>query len=102
MPFMSYQCQHCWNSIENYKAYIENGFVDTAFCFALCSTAQSQQDSAALLFKRAYPEELSQEVIKDSVPFVEATPTAFFLEDNKVSKIVVGGLPSPFLLFPVK
>ncbi len=100
--FMSYQCQHCWNSIENYKAYVENGFVDTALCYALCSTTQSGTDSIALLFKESYPEVNSQEIIRDSVAFVEATPTAFFIEDNRVTKIVMGGLPSPFLLFKGK
>lgn len=97
--FMSYQCQHCWNSIENYKAYVENDFVDTAFCYALCTATQSGTDSIALLFKESYPEVNSQEVIRDSASFIEATPTAFFIEGNKVTKIVIGGLPSPFLLF---
>ncbi|MBP5541368.1 MAG: DoxX family membrane protein [Bacteroidales bacterium] len=97
--FISYQCQHCWNSIENYKAFVENGFVDTAICFALCNNIQSETDSIAFLFKESYPEVNSQEVIRDSVSFIEATPTAFLIEDDKVTKIVIGGLPSPFLLF---
>lgn len=99
--FMSYQCKHCWNSIENYKAYVENSFVDTALCFALC-TNQSNGDSISLFFKKSYPEINSQEVIRDSVAFVEATPTAFFIENNRVTKIITGGLPSPFLLFKEK
>lgn len=97
--FMSYQCQHCWNSIENYKAYVENGFVDTALCYALCGAIPSETDSISLLFKKSYPEVNCQEVIRDSVAFVEATPTAFFLENNRITQIVTGGLPSPFLLF---
>ena len=100
--FMSYQCQHCWNSIENYKAYVENGFVDTALCYALCTTTQFGTDSIALLFKESYPEVNSQEVIRDSASFIEATPTAFFIEGNRVTKIIIGGLPSPFLLFKEK
>ena len=96
--FMSYQCQHCWNSIENYKAYLENDFVDTALCYALCST-QSEADSISLYFKESYPEISCQEVIRDSVAFVEATPTAFFIENNRVTKVVIGMLPSPFLIF---
>lgn len=98
--FMSYQCQHCWNSIENYKAYIENGFVDTALCYALCSKTLSEYDSTAILFKESYPEVKCQDLFRDSADFIEATPTAFIIEDNKVSKIIVGGLPSPYLLFP--
>lgn len=100
--FMSYQCQHCWNSIENYKAYLEDGFVDTAICFALCRTTQSEDDSASLFFKESYPEVQCQEVIRDSVRFIDATPTAFLIEDNKVDRIIIGGLPSPYLLFPKK
>lgn len=100
--FMSYQCQHCWNSIENFKAYVENGFVDTAFCFALCNTTPSGSDSASLFFKESYPEVQCQEVIRDSVRFVEATPTAFLIKDNKVDKIIIGGLPTPYLIFPKK
>lgn len=97
--FMSYSCQHCWNSIENYKSYLENGFVDTAVCFALCSSKQPKSDSTALFFKESYPEVNCRELIRDSVAFIEATPTAFFIEDGMVTKIVTGGLPSPFLLF---
>ncbi|MBQ6726827.1 MAG: DoxX family protein [Bacteroidales bacterium] len=98
--FMSYQCQHCWNSIENYKAYIESGFVDTALCYALCSKTLSEYDSTAILFKESYPEVKCQDLFRDSADFIEATPTAFIIEDNKVSKIIIGGVPSPFLLFP--
>ncbi|MBQ9417887.1 MAG: DoxX family protein [Bacteroidales bacterium] len=97
--FMSYSCQHCWNSIENYKSYVENGFVDTAVCYALSSSKQPKSDSTALFFKESYPEVNCQEVVRDSVPFIEATPAAFFIEDGRVTKIVTGGLPSPFLLF---
>lgn len=100
--FMSYQCQHCWNSIENYKEYVDGGFVDTSFCYALCRSTLSENDSSALFFKESYPEIKSQEVIRDSVMFVEATPTSFFIKNNRVEKIVIGGLPSPYLLFPRK
>ena len=96
--FMSYQCQHCWNSIENYKAYIENNFVDTTLCYALRSN-QSEVDSISLYFKESYPEIKCQDVIRDSVAFIESTPTAFFIENNRINKIVTGGLPSPFILF---
>lgn len=98
--FMSYQCQHCWNSIENYKAYVEDGFVDTALCYAICNTTLSDKDSFALFFKESFPEVKCQEVVRDSINFVESTPTAFFIKDNRVEKIVIGGLPSPYLLFP--
>lgn len=100
--FMSYQCQHCWNSIENYKAYVENGFVDTAICYAMCATKQNEADSASHFFKESYPEVNCREVKRDSVAFVEATPTAFFIEENRITRIVTGGLPSPFLLFANK
>lgn len=100
--FMSYQCQHCWNSIENYKEYVEGGIVDTSFCYALSRSALSENDSSALFFKESYPEIKCQEVIRDSVMFVEATPTSFFIKNNRVEKIVIGGLPSPYLLFPRK
>lgn len=100
--FMSYQCQHCWNSIENYKAYVEDGFVDTALCFALCSATPSEGDSVSLFFKESYPEVKCQDVIRDSVMFVESTPTAFIIKNNKVDRIVLGGLPSPYILFPKK
>jgi len=100
--FMSYQCQHCWNSIENYKAYVENGFVDTALCFALCGAIPSEGDSVSLFFKESYPEVQCQEVIRDSIRFIESTPTAFIIKDNRVDRIIIGGLPSPYLLFPKK
>jgi len=99
--FMSYQCQHCWNSIENYKAYLENGFVDTTLCYALSYT-QSESDSVSLYFKKSYPEIRCQEVIRDSVSFIEATPTAFFIENNRIVKVVIGMVPSPFLLYKRK
>ena len=98
--FMSYQCQHCWNSIENYKAYAEAGFVDTAICFSLCSATPFESDSASLFFKESYPEVKCQDVVRDSVRFVESTPTAFIIKDNRVDRIILGGLPSPYLLFP--
>lgn len=99
--FMSYQCLHCWNSMENYKAYVKNGVVDTAFCYSLCAT-QLEADSISLYFKESYPDICCQEVAIDSVTFIDATPTAFFIENNIITKIVRGSLPSPFILFKRK
>ena len=99
--FMSYQCLHCWNSIENYKAYVEKGLVDSAICYAICTT-QSEGDSISSYFKESYPEIKCHEVVQDSIAFIEATPTAFFIENNRITKIITGGLPSPFILFKGK
>lgn len=94
--FMSYSCNHCINSIENYKSYIENKAVDTALCYVVINKEKPELDSLRFGFKQNFPDIVISET-EDDINFVTAYPTAFYIENDTIKKVIVGELPSPFV-----
>lgn len=99
--FMSYSCNHCINSIENYKAYMENNVVDTTLCYVLVNKDNSNNDSLKAVFNTRYPNFQYTETVQ-ALDFISAFPTAFYIENDTVKEIIIGELPSPFVLLKTK
>ena len=93
--FISYSCNHCINSIENYKAYMEHKLVDTTLCYVLVQE-NSNHDSLKTVFNSRYPELQYNETTQAS-DFISALPTAYYIENDTIKEIIIGELPSPFV-----
>lgn len=94
--FMSYSCNHCINSIENYKAYTENNVVDTTLCYVLVNSDNPNIDSLRTVFRSYYPNLQYTETIQ-ATDFISAFPTAFYIENDTIREVIIGELPSPFV-----
>ena len=97
VAFMSPNCPHCLNSIENYTSYKEKGWVDTSFCYILINPELGQDSLLDRLYTN-YPEISWNVLYRDSVDFIEALPTTFFIEHDTVKTVLIGEIPSPLLL----
>ncbi|MBQ2188146.1 MAG: DoxX family protein [Bacteroidales bacterium] len=95
--FMSYSCNHCINSIENYKAYTENNVVDTTLCYVLVNSENPNIDSLRNAFRSHYPN-LQYTETSQGIDFISAFPTAFYIENDTIKEVIIGELPSPFVL----
>lgn len=96
--FISYSCPHCLNSIENFKSYKEQDAVDTTLCYVLRDKNNPQNDSLRETFMNRFPDLLFSET-DSNIDFVSAYPTAFYIENDTIKQVIVGELPSPFVLF---
>ena len=94
---MSYSCNHCINSIENYKAYTENNVVDTTLCYVLVNSENPNIDSLRNAFRSHYPN-LQYTETSQGIDFISAFPTAFYIENDTIKEVIIGELPSPFVL----
>lgn len=97
VTFMSPNCSHCLNSIENYTSYKEKGWVDTSFCYILINSELGQDSLLNRLYIN-YPEVSWNVLHRDSIDFIEAFPTTFFIEHDTVKAVHIGEIPSPLLL----
>lgn len=89
--FFSYNCPHCWNSIENLKKYKELNVADSILSFAVGS------DEERFSFTKKF--QLSSPIIpitQDKMDEVTlAYPTAFLISKNKIKYIFPAEIPSP-------
>ena len=97
--FMSFSCPHCINSVENFKSYKETRTVDTALCYVLTNKENQHDDSLRKSFINHFPDICISE-IDSNFDFISAYPTAFYIENDTIRQVVVGELPSPFVLLP--
>ncbi|MCM1042285.1 MAG: DoxX family protein [Bacteroides sp.] len=97
LTFMSPNCPHCINSVENYLSFMKRGWVDTGFCYIL-SMPDLNQDSLFERLHLLYPEISWNELPRDSISFIEAFPTTFLIENDTIRKVIIGEIPSPLLL----
>lgn len=97
--FMSYSCNHCINSIENFKAYSENNIVDTTLCYVLVNNENPKTDSLRNVFRSHYPNLHFTETIQ-AIDFISAFPTAFYIKNDTIKEVIIGELPSPFVFKP--
>lgn len=95
--FISYSCPHCLNSIENFKSYQEQKAVDTTLCYVLRNKNNPQNDSLRETFINRFPDVIFSET-DSNIDFVSAYPTAFYIENDTIKQVIVGELPSPFVL----
>lgn len=97
LMFISYGCPHCMNSIENFKAYKENNAVDTTLCYVITNIENVDNDSVNKTFTSHFPDVAFTEI--NNIEFVSAFPTAFYIENDTIREVIIGELPSPFVLF---
>lgn len=95
--FFSYSCPHCWNSIENYKQYINSGIVDSTIAYVLVGNNYILNDSIRDIFFNNFQGIKVNEIIRDSTMFISSVPTSFYIENDTVKYIIESSLPSPFI-----
>lgn len=88
--YFSYDCAHCWNSIENLKPYLKKEVVDTLVLYA--NGSEEEKNIFNQSFNISYT---ITSLPKDSIiPFIYYYPTAFFIHNDSVKNIIEGVLPS--------
>ena len=95
--FITYNCPHCINSMENFKAWKTDHAVDKTTAYVLVDTTDTQLDSMRHLFIERHPTIEKTELDKDVCTFVQGFPTAFILRNDSIQNIIVGELPSHYL-----
>lgn len=89
----SYNCSHCWNSIENLRSFIRNKTVDSVVIFAV------GDEKDRLIFeeklKPDFPVTILNGTSMDKLTLIY--PTAFYIEHDTVKVVLTGELPSPFI-----
>lgn len=94
--FLSYTCPHCLNSFENYKSFYERNTVDTTYAYAIID-GSNVNDSIVKVIKAYYSDIPITEVHRDSIGFIKAYPTTFYVENDTVKKVIRGQLPTSFM-----
>lgn len=88
--YFSYDCAHCWNSIENLKPYLKTKIVDTLILFG--NGNEEEKNIFHQSFDISYKiTNLQQDSI---VPFIYYYPTAFIIRNDTVENIIEAALPS--------
>lgn len=91
--FFSYSCPHCLNSIENYKSYIKNNVVDTAFAYVIIGEDEVENDSLRNSFYSYFDDILVKEIYKTELQEIELFPTAYLITNDTISVVIEGTLP---------
>lgn len=89
----SFDCKHCWNSIENVLAYKESEVVDTIISFAYGDAASKEQ------FERYFGDRIKPIIIPlDTIKLITGfVPIAYIYRDGSIIKQFKGEIPSPFI-----
>lgn len=87
----TYNCPHCWNSIENLRQYEKINTVDSVFVFASGEISDKnyfiQNFHPNFNIKDLTPNEMSK--------LTDVFPTAFYVEYDTIKVIIQSVLPSP-------
>ena len=97
LMFVSYNCPHCWNSMENYKGYINSGVVDTSFVYIVADKEVVKQEDREKFFNY-FPNIITSEIDKKDAQFIEAYPSSFLIMNDTIKKVLLGTLPSAFVI----
>lgn len=97
LMFISYKCPHCWNSMENYKEYINSGVVDTSFVYIVADKEVVKQEYREKFFNY-FPNIITSEIDKKDAQFIEAFPSNFLIMNDTIKKVLQGTLPSAFVV----
>lgn len=96
--FFSYTCPHCINSLENYKAWSSTHSVSYTTAYAVIDHHKTNTDSLRILHKNRFGDIEIKECNRDSVDFITVFPTSFLIKNDSIQAVIVGTLPSPYLL----
>ena len=93
----SYNCPHCWNSIENYKAFKTSGMADSIVAFILVDTLNVNVESRNIFVQNFG--DITHEIINTNEiqRFIQSVPTSFYIKNDTVKSVIKSELPSPFL-----
>jgi uncharacterized membrane protein YphA (DoxX/SURF4 family) len=94
----SYNCPHCWNSIENYKHFKESGIVDSLIAFAIVNGDTANSSNSRKIFAENFGDLAAQEIVhSDNLQtFIKGVPTSFFVANDTVKAAIEHELPSTF------
>jgi len=93
---MQYNCPHCWNSIENFKAFQKYGFVDKIIAISIKDNKKMKREFVQF-FK---PEFLIIEMERDKFSqLFDVVPTYFFIENDTIRNFSESDVPSPRLYY---
>lgn len=97
MLFMSYSCPHCINSIANFKAWKEDGAVDSATAYIIVDSTDTSLDSLRNRFQECFAPISTHEINTESVDFIDVLPMAFIVVNDTICQVIQGELPSHYL-----
>lgn len=99
LMFISYNCSHCWNSIENYKAYLRDNVVDTTLAYVITDLNTTRDDSIKEVFFQNFKGIQVHEIDMNSIDFIDALPTSFYIENDTIKEIIEGELISHYIMY---
>jgi uncharacterized membrane protein YphA (DoxX/SURF4 family) len=94
--FFSYDCPHCWNTVQNYKHFKESRTVDSLLSFALISADSVANVANRNTFIESFGNFITEEIVNDETvqSFIEFLPTSFYVEKDTVKAVMESELPS--------
>lgn len=95
--FYTYACQHCINSVENFKHFKRSGIVDSAVSFALVDADSGKNATVRNLFVHHFGNFGTREIANSYMvqSFVHVVPTAFYIKNDTIRIVIESQLPSP-------
>ena len=72
--------------------------MDKVTVYVAVDTTSTQIDSLRNLFSYRYPSVSIKEVNKEIIDFINGYPSAFVIKDDTICDVIVGELPSPYLI----
>lgn len=95
--FMSYSCPHCINSIANFKAWKDDGAVDSAIAYIIVDSTDTSLDSLRNHFQECFASISTHEINTELVDFIDVLPMAFIVVNDTICQVIQGELPSHYL-----
>jgi len=96
---MQYSCPHCWNSVENFKAFQEHGLVDKIIAITIKDNIKMKREFNQF-FK---PEFMIIEMERDKFRrLFDVVPTYFFIEKDTIRNLSESDIPSPGIYYKTK
>ena len=95
VTFISPNCHHCWNSIENIKSYRDSNYFDEVDLYMLIEdTAKINMDSLRIAFAENFGDVKFNTVLKSDASFVNVVPTSFYIEHDSIIDVLEHEAPS--------
>jgi len=93
----SYSCPHCWNSIENYKAFKSSGMADSIVAFVLVDSLNIHSESKNIFIQNFG--NITREIVNNDeiLSFIQSVPTSFYIKNDTIKNVIHSELPSPFV-----
>ena len=96
--FFSYDCPHCWNSLAHLEAFSSSTIVDTTAAYVLVSPSSKEYTTSRNRFTNYFPQIKATGIHRDSIDFISAMPTSFYIDNDTIKEVIIGTLISPYTL----